>query len=126
MGLVYADILLGNEARRDLEFVAAHALVDSGATMLVIPPEMEAELQLEERDKAVVTTADGATRTVRVVGGVRVKFANRTTSCDALVMGNQVLLGAIPMQGMDVIISPKEEKLIVPPDRPNFPHMLVK
>ncbi len=126
MGLVYADITLGNDAVRSLAPVRIKALVDSGATMLVIPPEVEEELQLEERDKAIVTTADGTTRTVRMVGGIRIHFENRTTCCDALVMGNQVLLGAIPMQGMDVIISPKEEKLIVPPDHPNFPHMLVK
>jgi len=39
----------------------------------------------------------------------------------ALVMGNQVLLGAIPMEDMDLIIVPKTRALDVNPNSPNVP-----
>jgi len=37
-----------------------------------------------------------------------------------------VLLGAIPMQSMDVMIDPKREQLIVNPDSPDRAYMLLK
>ena len=38
----------------------------------------------------------------------------------------EVLLGAIPMQGMDVLMDPKRERLIVNPESPDVALMLLK
>jgi hypothetical protein len=38
-----------------------------------------------------------------------------------LVFGNQVLLGAIPMEDIDLIIEPSRQKVTVNPASPNIP-----
>ncbi len=41
-------------------------------------------------------------------------------------MGDQVLLGAIPMEDMDLIVIPKTRNLDVNPDTPNIASSIVK
>jgi hypothetical protein len=55
-----------------------------------------------------------------VVRPVKVIFKNRPTSCRALVLpgDTEPLLGAIPMEGLDVILLPKEQKMVVNPESP--------
>lgn len=72
--------------------------------------------------------ADGSIIQAEVVGPVEVRFANRRTVVNALVVTAEtdVLLGAIPMQGMDVWVDPKRERLVVNPDSPDTARMLLK
>jgi clan AA aspartic protease len=120
MGLIYADIRLENDLRPDLLPATARALVDSGAINLCIPQELAAQLALKVRKRRVVQMADGSTREVEIVAPVTVHFENRETTTTAMVIGDEVLLGAIPMQDLDVLIDPRNERVILPPDRPNF------
>lgn len=64
--------------------------------------------------------ADGTVREFDVVGPIRVKFSNRTATCSALVLegNNEPLLGAIPMEEMDVLIHPMRQELIINPAHP--------
>ena len=126
MGLVHARIQLSNALRPDLAAVEVDALVDSGALELCIPERIRKELGLEAYDTRFAELADGSTQEVEVVEPVRVFFKNRRTTTTAVVIGNEVLLGAIPMQAMDVMIDPRREQLILPPDRPNFALSKVK
>ena len=59
-----------------------------------------------------------------VVGPVILKFMNRTTSCLAMVLpgDSEPLLGAIPLEDMDVLIHPQRQELIVNPDHPYMVH----
>jgi clan AA aspartic protease len=126
MGTVYANIELSNLLRTDLTPVNIDALVDSGAINLCIPEIVQRELGLEIVRKRVVQMADGSLVECGVVEPVSVRFENRRTTTTALVIGDEVLLGAIPMQDMDVLIDPRNERLIVPPERPNFALSKVK
>ena len=63
---------------------------------------------------------------VSYVGPLEVIFENRSCFVGALVIGDEVLLGAVPMEDMDLIVSPAHQKLVVNPESPNFPHALVK
>jgi clan AA aspartic protease len=126
MGTVYANIELSNLLRADLTPVNIDALVDSGAINLCIPEIVQRELGLEIVRKRVVQMADGSLVECGVVEPVSVRFENRRTTTTALVIGDEVLLGAIPMQDMDVLIDPRNERLIVPPERPNFALSKVK
>lgn len=126
MGTLYARVKLTNALRPDLQPVEIDALVDSGAINLCIPEIVKRELALASDDRRLVQLADGSTREVEVVEPVRVFFENRKTTTTALVIGDEVLLGAIPMQDLDVLIDPRNERLIVPPDRPNFALSKVK
>ena len=102
------------------------ALADSGAVHLCIPEHIQIQLKLEAIDNKEVTLADGSTKLVPYVGPIELRFKNRVGFAGALVMGDQVLLGAIPMEDMDLIIIPKTRTLDVNPDSPNIASSIVK
>lgn len=120
MGLVSAQIKLRNARNPSLDSIEVEALADSGAVHLCIPEHIRIQLQLESQDKKEVTLADGSRRLVPYVGPVEVRFKSRVGFTGALVMGDQVLLGAIPMEDMDLVILPKERRLDVNPESPNI------
>ena len=126
MGLVNGHLLLKNPRLPDLDPVAVEALVDSGATHLCIPEHIQLQLQLDEIDSKEVTLADGSTRLVPYVGPIELRFKNRIGFAGALVMGDQVLLGAIPMEDMDLVIIPRTRTIDVNPNSPNFASSIAK
>ena len=122
MGLVYQHIRIANAARPDLEEVDANALVDSGAYELCITPLVAKQLRLEKLEERMITLADGRQEVVDYVGPVRVEVFGRQAFSGAMVVsGNQVLLGAIPMESMDVLVDPRRQQLIPNPLHPNIP-----
>ena len=82
-------------------------------------------LALDELYQREVTTADGGKHLVPYVGPVAVKFENRGCFTGALVRGDRVLLGAVPMEDMDVLVWPATQKLIVNPASPNIATSIV-
>lgn len=126
MGLVNALITLKNPKLASLGAVETEALADTGAVHLCIPEHVRIQLQLEEQDRKEVTLADGSKHLVPYVGPVEIKFKNRTGFAGALVMGDQVLLGAIPMEDMDLVVVPKERRLDVNPNSPNIASSIAK
>lgn len=126
MGLGNARITLRNAKKPKVKPVEAVALADSGAVHLCIPESIRSRLQLDEQDRKEVTLADGSKRLVPYVGPLELRFKNRVGFVGALVMGNQVLLGAIPMEDMDLVILPKDRRLDVNPDNPNIASSIAK
>jgi len=126
MGLVNAKISLKNPRNTKLKPIEDWALVDSGAVHLTIPEHIQIQLKLEEIDKKEVTLADGSKRLVPYVGPIEIRFKNRVGFAGALVMGDQILLGAIPMEDMDLIIIPSKRILDVNPESPNIATSIVK
>jgi len=101
-------------------------MVDTGALMLCVPQWIATNLALEESTRRKVVTADGNSHMVPYVGPVEVIFGDRRCFVGALVLGDEVLLGAMPMEDMDLIVSPAHRKLVANPASPDFPHALVK
>ena len=126
MGLVYADIELANPKNGGLKPIAVKALVDTGAMTICIPEHIVVQLQLEEIEKREVTTADEKSHVVPYVGPVQIRFENRTCFTGALVIGDSVLMGAVPMEDMDLVISPSGKSITVNPKSPNIPSAVVK
>ena len=138
MGIVYADIELtngddlaffrrGHFSEEQIHRCSVRAMVDSGATMLAIPELIQKQLDLQPITQLEAALADGSASMFEVVAPVEVRFQNRRTSVDALVVpgSDVVLLGAIPMEGMDVLINPKRERLIVNSESPDVARMLL-
>jgi len=113
-------------ARPEIEAIDAKALVDSGALELCIPKHLAIQLKLETVEQREITTADGAKHLVDYVGPVRVEMFGRKAITGALVVGDEVLLGAVPMETMDVLIDPRRMQVIPNPDNPNVPAAIVK
>jgi clan AA aspartic protease len=139
MGLTYAEVELINAG--DIELARRHfigeeevkrmnvnLLVDSGAYNLCINENIQSQLQLPFVEKRTAETADGGRIACDIVGPVQVKFKNRNTFCTAMVLpgDNEPLLGAIPMEDMDVLIHPLRQELIVNPDHPYMAQMKLK
>lgn len=126
MGLVYSEITLSNPVISDLKPLQVKCLADTGATYLVLPEHIATQLQLQVLETREATTADGRSHTVPYAGPVRITFENRNCFVGALIMGDEVLLGAVPMEDMDLIVHPKLLKLSVNPDSPNLARGNVK
>ncbi len=138
MGLVFADIELisgddlaffrrGQLQENQIHRCIVRAMVDSGATMLAIPGFVKQQLGLQKITELEAELADGSDVVLEVVGPVEVRFQNRRTSVEAIVVPNSMttLLGAIPMEGMDVLIDPRREQLIVNPESPDVARMML-
>jgi len=119
MGLVNAKVLLSNPRRPELEVVEVDVLADTGATHLCIPEHVQFQLQLESLEYREIILADGSSQSVPYVGPVQIRFKNRGGFTGALVMGDQVLFGAIPMEDMDLIVIPRSRSIDVNPASPN-------
>jgi clan AA aspartic protease len=126
MGLVTAQITLRNPLDGRLEAYETNALVDTGALLLCIPEHVATQLQLQEIQTREITTADGRRHVCSYVGPVEISFKNRICFQGALVLGDEVLLGAVPMQDLDVVIVPSRETIDVNPESPNLPMAIVK
>lgn len=139
MGLVYADIELINSddlalSRRhiigidEVKRMHINMLVDSGAYMMAINENIQEQLQLPFKEKRRSIMADGSVAEHDVVGPIEIKFKNRTAVCNALVLegNNEPLMGAIPMEEMDVLIHPLRNELIVNPEHPYFAQLSLK
>ena len=126
MGVIRVQISLANSTRPELAPVSVLALADSGAVHLCIPEHLAIQLQLAELERREVVLADGHRRCVAYVGPVEVRFANRRCFTGAMVLGDEVLLGAIPMEDMDLVLQPQLQQLSVNPANPNLPLSLAK
>ena len=126
MGLVTAKVLLENPREPALKGIEVETLVDSGAVHLCIPEHLQIQLKLQEIDKKEVTLADGSKKLVPYAGPVQIRFKNRVGFAGALVLGDQVSLGAIPMEDLDLVVLPKEKVLDVNPNSPNIGTSIAK
>lgn len=139
MGYVFAEIELisgddlalhrrGILAEEGIRRVRSRALVDSGALDLVINEAVQKQLNLPVLHRRTIWLADETQREVDMVGPVEVRFENRSTIVKAIVLpgAEEVLLGAIPLEGLDVFIDPTNERLVVNPLSPDIATSKVK
>jgi clan AA aspartic protease len=126
MGITHADIELENlMLNRRLN---ARALVDSGSVFMTVPQHIAVQLgfDLEEVSTREAVLADGSRKRVPMIGPLRVHFGDRFCDLSALVLGDEPLFGAVPMEMMDLVLHPARQALTVNPDNPYVPAALVK
>jgi clan AA aspartic protease len=81
---------------------------------LVINEEIRQKLGLTTRGLRESTLADGSIEVYRVTEPVDIHWEDRDTSCRAVVIpsADNILLGAIPLEDMDLIVDPKRQQLV--------------
>jgi len=139
MGQVHAEIEIINGgdlemARRgiidkdEVKRIWVTAIVDTGYYMLAINQNIQEQLQLAVVEKRKALLANNSIVECDVVAPVEIRFKNRRCSCSAIVLPGdaEVLLGAIPLEDMDVLVHPLRQELIVNPDHPYFAQMSLK
>jgi len=100
------------------------ALVDTGATLSVIPESIAQKLNLLRQEKKItVRYANGKKEEKEVAMGLIVEILNREGETKAIIepQAVQVLIGQIVLEEMDLIPDPKNGKLIPRPESPNTP-----
>lgn len=134
MGKVMENITLTNSYDEDkvrsgywqpeqVRSLQIEALVDTGATMLILPADVVEGLGLREMGRRKVRYANGEEDTVPWVGGVRLTILGRDMIASALVepAGTTALIGQIPLEELDLIVDPKSRTLRVNPASPDAP-----
>ncbi|MDR3160831.1 MAG: clan AA aspartic protease [Spirochaetaceae bacterium] len=124
MGIVYAEITLKNAAdvgaaqrgyirEQDIRGMTVRALVDTGSGTLVINEQVREALGLTVRGQRKSELADGTKTIAQVTEPVEIHWKDRDTACPALVLpdAGEVLLGAIPMEDMDLMVDPVRQVL---------------
>jgi clan AA aspartic protease len=139
MGLVYADIQLTNVediflakrkqiSKDSIKNITVNMLVDSGAYMMAVNEEVKMQLGLDVIETTAAQLADGSMITLDIVGPIEVNFKNRRCTVDAMLLkgDTECLLGAIPMEAMDILIHPLQQELIVNPKHPMMKQLSLK
>ena len=125
MGTVHTEITLKNSAdvvnakkglirEEEVRSITVTAVVDTGAGTIVINEEQCQKLGLSVYREGSARLADGRSITCKITHPVEINWKDRVTSCDAVVIpgAETVLLGAIPLEGMDIMIHPKKQELV--------------
>jgi clan AA aspartic protease len=125
MGMVYENITLRNavdvaEVKRglitesEIRQIEVTAMVDTGAGTLIINENMRQELGLEVESERPAKLADETRTTCQITEPVIILWQNRSAVARAVVLPgvSKVLLGAIPLEEMDVMVDPKNQRLV--------------
>ncbi|MFZ4654328.1 MAG: clan AA aspartic protease [Methylococcaceae bacterium] len=126
MGLIRAEFQFANPAKSGLSAIHALALIDTGGLHLCVPEHLAIQLDLKELDRREVTLANGHRMTVPYCGPVEIQFKNRRCFTGAMILGDEPLIGAIPMEDMDLVVIPSRLSVDVNPESPNIPLSLAK
>ena len=126
MGISRATIKLRNPVRTELDPIEVDALADTGSVHLCIPENVARQLGLVELERRDVTVADGRRYSGSYVGPIEVSFGNRRCFVGAMVLGDEVLLGAIPMEDLDLVVHPLTRSVTVNPASPHAASTIVK
>jgi clan AA aspartic protease len=105
-------LTLRNPRSPQSDSVDVEALADTGAVYLIIPEHIRLQLALEESSEKEITLADGSKKMVPYVGPIETRFKNRVAYVGAVVMGDEVLLGAIPMEDMRTQLDRLYQKVV--------------
>jgi clan AA aspartic protease len=125
MGLVYTEITLENPIdagmavrgiikESEVRKVTVNAMVDTGAWTLVMNEDIRAKLGLRVEGMRVTEVAGGAKATCSITEGVTIRWKDRFITMNAAVLPgeNDVLLGAFPLEGLDLMVHPRLEQVV--------------
>ena len=124
MGVFMEEITLENVIDRgladrghikdsEIRTLKVQAMPDTGAWTLIINEDIREKLGLDIEGEVLSTLADGVTAQYPLTKPVKIYWKNRSTTQSAMVIANSkgVLLGALPLEAMDLIVDPVRQAL---------------
>ena len=117
----HTKITLRNPLRPDLPSVEVDARVDLGRTHLAVPAAIALRLGLQTHGIRWTALEKGPRHRLAYVGALLASWANWSCLSGAVVHGNEVVLGSIPMDAMDLVVSPDRSEVAPNPLHPNIP-----
>jgi clan AA aspartic protease len=103
--------------------IEVEAVIDTGATMVVLPQNLVDELGLKKVHEVKVRYANNATEVKSIYGVVTIEIKGRTGNFDVLAEaeGSQPLVGQVVLEVLDLVVDPKTRTLIPNPRSPDMP-----
>jgi predicted aspartyl protease len=102
------------------------ALVDTGAVRSVIPAHVREQLGVAQVGQRVADYADGRNDVVGFTEPIRFELLQRDTFDDALVIGNEVLIGQTVLEKTDLLVDCARNRVVPNPAHPDQPVNKVK
>jgi predicted aspartyl protease len=112
---------LGHLLPAQIHIYTTQALIDTGATRSVLPPFVAAQLGLIRLSRTEARCANGLLEEVDVTEPFLVNMLGRETSDDAMVLGEDVLLGVTILEKLDLFVECARQRLIPNPAHPDQP-----
>jgi len=124
MGNVFAEIIVKNNndlakfrdgtiSENSVRTVTLTALVDTGATSLVINEEICQKLGLSIVNTRTANLAGGIKMECKITEPVQINWKDRQIDINAMVLpGEKILLGIIPLEFMDLMVDPVRQELV--------------
>ena len=125
----YADELRvrdGHLPKEQVRFLEADAIVDTGAVQLVLPAAIVETLGLDRLSTQVAQYADGRQEEVDVTDVVTIELLGRKVKEEALVLGDEILIGQTVLEKTDLHVDCRGQRLIPNPAHPNQPVMKIR
>ncbi len=110
---------------KHLRTYEAIGLVDTGALTLVIPQKVVEHLGLKIRKQQVALFANGAQEVLGVTEPVEIECQGRTAAVEALVVGDEILIGQVVLELMDFLVDCNNQQLIPNPKNPDYPVAMI-
>ncbi len=116
----------GKLPRNEVRFLELEGVVDTGAVAITLPSHVVEQLGLTRIGKQVAQYADGRLDEVDVTEAVQIEIMGRNTSEEALVLGDEILIGQTVLEKTDLLIDCTRQQLLPNPAHPNQPVMKVR
>ena len=132
MGEIRVKVILTNSAdemlhrrrklkKSDIRRFETDAVVDTGAVRSVIPVYVMEKLGVMTRGQRVADYADGRKESVGITEPIIFDILGRDTLEEALVLGDEILIGQTILEKLDLLADCANQKLIPNPAHPNQP-----
>ena len=107
-----AAVAAGQLSPDQVRNVEADAMVDTGAVRSCVPAPLLERLGIKPYDRVTVELADGRKNEVGIADGVRFEIMHRRSSDDALILGDEVLIGQTLLEKMDLLVDCTRQRLV--------------
>ena len=137
MGEVVVKVMLTNAGddtlvrrglmkKEDIRTYLADAIIDTGAVSTIIPIHVVEKLGLGIRKHTVAEYADGRKDTVGVTESLIIDILGRDTSDEAMVLGDNVLIGQTVLEKLDLLVDCANRRVLPNPAHPDQPVLHVR
>lgn len=109
----------GKISESEIRSYETEAMIDTGAVQTVIPADVVNELGLQTPDQRGVEYADGRNEVVPVTEAIVIEVNRRRTNDEALVLGDEILIGQTVLEKLDLHVDNANQKLIPNPAHPH-------
>lgn len=116
----------GSLAPHHLRQIEVEALVDTGTLTLVVSPAIVEQLGLQIERQQIARYANNYEESIGVTEPVMIECEGRSTVDEALVVGDEVLIGQVILEKLDLLADCKNQRLIPNPDNPDYPVAVIK